>query len=118
MLTARWVTTSNSVRRPFEPKKPRATSSFGVHDDTPHHVTVRPTGYCAERSSATPRHSEPFSGSSFTSADKNSFRYAKYGRARALRVPQRRVELPVERRLHGVQVERRDLVRAELHEEA
>jgi hypothetical protein len=57
MPTARRGWTSKSVRRPRPPMNARATPSFDVHEDTPHHVTVWPSGYWDRRCSETPRHS-------------------------------------------------------------
>eukprot|EP00470_Lotharella_oceanica_P011802 CAMPEP_0170195398 /NCGR_PEP_ID=MMETSP0040_2-20121228/61451_1 /TAXON_ID=641309 /ORGANISM="Lotharella oceanica, Strain CCMP622" /LENGTH=59 /DNA_ID=CAMNT_0010444553 /DNA_START=63 /DNA_END=239 /DNA_ORIENTATION=+ len=49
----------NSVRDPLSPKNRSATPSLGVHEETPHQVTVLPGGYIARRSSCTPLYSFP-----------------------------------------------------------
>ena len=49
MPTARNGMTSNSVRLPLPPMNAFATPRLDVHEDTPHQVTVPPTGYCARR---------------------------------------------------------------------
>jgi hypothetical protein len=43
MLTAERGVISKRVRPPDDPRKLLATERLGVQDDTPHHVTVRPT---------------------------------------------------------------------------
>ena len=59
MLTADDAWTSKSMRLPFDPRNPRATPRFGVQDDTPHQVMVRPSGYWWRRLAFTPRHRLP-----------------------------------------------------------
>ncbi len=79
MPTARAGVTSKSVRLPRLPRNARATPSSDVQEDTPHQVTVRPSGYCARRSSGTPRHSGSVRTGSCDTAENNSRRYGRYG---------------------------------------